>query len=156
MKNKISTYVFLSFFMFYYNCEIKKDVNIKSGLTEIDSNFTIDSIELTRRISKYNDSTFCIREFTESQTISIDIKNNHLFEQFRDSIGLQSNRVIGLQIFGFRCAGCHDFKDNRLIELSKKTNDLNLVLSNGNHKNKLIDTLSSNNIRFIKDYLDSL
>lgn len=156
MKTKILIIGSLSFLFSLCNYEVKKEINIQSGLIQIDSILAIDSIRFTKRISKFNDSVFCIRDFTESQTISIEIKDNQLFERFRDSIGLQSNRVTGLQIFGFRCAGCHDFRDNRLTELSKKSNGLNSFLQSESHKNKLIDTLSSDNLRFIKDYLDSL
>jgi hypothetical protein len=153
MKNIILVLGLLSFFAIFSNCEVKKDFNQQTGLVEVDSIIVNYGIGLTRRISKYNDSVFCIRDFTESQILSIDIKDERLFEQFRDSIGLSSNQKIGIHIFAFRCGGCHNHRDEKLVDYLRKHKKLNLLLQDKNHKNKLIDTLSLDNLKYITDYL---
>ena len=146
--------VSLSLFNFY--CESNHKVNDSEQIIKIDSLYSINNIQFVKRLFKFDGGNICTSHFADNQLISIKIENNNLFQKFRDSLEFQSDRLIGVQILGYHCAGCHDFRAQKLVDLAQNNNEFSSFLLNSSHKINLKDSLNSDEIYFIRSYLNSL
>lgn len=153
MKKVLFICFYTLIFIVNINCnphsEFKR--NGTPNFYKLDSVYTIDSIKYTKQIYKIGDSIISINIYSFNQLISIQIRDKRLFEIYRDSMELQSNRIIGSQLYGFSCMGCHDARNEKILNYSDSTNFIPFVRT---HLETLkMDTLNQDEIVFIKDYL---
>gem|GEM_PF-1622195 len=153
MKKVLFICFHIFIFIFNMNCDSHSEIKSKGTpvLIKLDSVYTIDSIRYTKQIYKIGDSIISVNVYSFYQLISIQIRDKRLFEIYRDSMELQSNRIIGSQLYGFSCMGCHDARNEKILNYSDSTNFIPFVRT---HLETLkMDTLNNDEIVFIKDYL---
>jgi len=154
MKKYFAGFILILIFSFNYFCS-NSPKNLSKALIfrESDSIFVKDSVKYTNQVFWYGDSIISTNHYSFEQLVSIQIFNRRLFEMYRDSMGLQSNRLIGFQIFAFRCSNCHDFRDWSVVKFADRIDFVPFIKT---HLTLSKDTLNLDEINFIKDYLKSV
>ena len=99
-----------------------------------------------------NDTIVCVNLLASDQLNSIEILNKFLFNIYRDSFDLHSNRMIGSALIGKSCMSCHEARDEKVINFSDNQNFVPFIR---NHLSSFkMDTLNSDEIFFLKEYFN--
>ena len=148
--------IFFGLLFFNFSCESNNQIKRDKHIITIYSTYTVDNVRFIQKKFKYGDSIICVSHSTDVQLLSIKIADNNLFKRFRDTMDFQSDRLIGLQIFGYHCGYCHDSRSEKVVSLFQEDAEFKFLLLDKNHKKSPENALNSDEIYFIRSYLNSV